>query len=467
MGLEGGDPLKKGAYYITILICLTALLFYLGLETKQILATIILLALVLGTVFFWEIRLSFALIGISVLIAGGLLSIEKFIEFSSLNIILFLAGMMMFVGYLEKIAFFEFLISKLIRLLGGGGKRLFFAIMIMSAFFAAIVDEVTSILFMLSIVLLITARVRVNPVPFVIMTIFATNIGSSASAVGNPVGVMIALSAKLSFTDFLHVATPISFTALIIGLVACFIIFNKDISEFTKKSKAMPINELVDEHEFSQSTGYTAVFFTIVMTSLVFHSQIEHYLGLEKNSMLLGTALGAAGIVLLLEKNNARAFVENKVDWWTLLFFMLLFSSVGTLEQSGVMHLLTDQFIKIFGSTPALASAGIMLISGFLTSALDNVLAVAVFIPLVHELQTTTIAGNYLWWSLLFGGTLFGNLTIIGSTANIIALGLMEKRGLPKITFMQWLGYSLPIVIITVATAFILLYIQIPHMMKG
>ncbi|MEM4367758.1 MAG: anion permease, partial [Candidatus Anstonellales archaeon] len=100
------------------------------------------------------------------------------------------------------------------------------------------------------------------------------------------------------------------------------------------------------------------------------------------------------------------------------------------------------------------------LISGILTAVLDNVLAVAIFIPLVKDLLPTPVGSIYLWWSLLFGATLFGNLTIIGSTANIIAIGLMEKRGYKKISFMEWLRYGLPVVIVSVSLAFLLVYLQ-------
>ncbi|MCX8166695.1 MAG: SLC13 family permease [Candidatus Micrarchaeota archaeon] len=447
-------------YLLTLLLIGMVTYLYLNLNEKQLVATLILFALVLGTVFFWEIRLSFALVGIAILIASGLLSIEKFIEFSSLNIILFLAGMMIFVGYLEKVAFFEYLISKLIILIGKGGIRLYVLLMFMAAFFAAIVDEVTSILFMLSIVLLITSKLRVNPVPFVLMIVFATNIGSSATAIGNPVGVMIALSAKLTFLDFLYHATIVSLIVLIATIITCYLLFRKELQEFSNNYSTLRPEDLVDVHQYDKRIGYTAIFFVTVFLSLVFHSPIENFLGLEKNSMLLGTSLFAAGIVLFIEGKNARTFVESKVDWWTLLFFMLLFSSVGTLEESGVMELVSSKFVSIFGTSKELAMSGIMLISGFLTAVLDNVLAVAVFIPLVKELLETPVGSNYLWWSLLFGSTLFGNLTIIGSTANIIAIGLMEKRGYKKITFMEWFRYGLPVVVVSVSLAFLLIYLQ-------
>lgn len=458
--MAGPDNTRKGIIYLLALVAISALLLHLGLTVRQAIASALVLALVLGTVLFWEIRLSFALVGVSVLLASGLLSTEKFIEFSALDIIAFLAGMMILVGYLEKNAFFEFLVSKLLVLIGGGGKRIVFMIMILSAVFAALVDEVTSILFMLSIVLHLTAKLRVNPVPFVIMTVFATNIGSSATAVGNPVGVMIALNAGLSFSDFLAHASPVSAVALLVGMAVSYLCFRREIEEFAARARKTSLSELVDVHQAGKSTMLSAGIFFGVLALLILHAQIEHALGLEKNAMLLGTALGAAGLILVLEAGNARHFVETKVDWWTLFFFMMLFASVGALEESGVMSLASGWFLQEFGGSRIAAMVGIMGISGLLSAMLDNVLAVAVFVPLVKELMATAVGGDHLWWSLLFGSTFFGNLTLIGSTANIVALGLIEKRGFPRISFLQWISAGSLVVAATAATAIIMLYLQ-------
>jgi Na+/H+ antiporter NhaD/arsenite permease-like protein len=367
--------------------------------------------------------------------------------------------MMIFIGYLEKNAFFEFLVAEIIKFVGKG-ERLIYVILFLSAFFAAIVDEVTSILFMLSIVLSICSKLRLNPVPFVLMVVFATNIGSSATAIGNPVGVMIALNAKLGFSDFLVHATPISFIVLLLMMLLVSFVFKKDIKEFSNRINQLSINEIFEEHLVGTNKIFNALFFLIVFSMLVFHTQIEHFLSVEKNSMMLGTSFAAAGIVLLLDKKNAKNIVETKVDWWTLFFFMLLFASIGALEETGVMEIAAKSFGSFFSSNKFLLVSAILLLSGLLSAVLDNVLAVAIFIPLIHDLQINSFGGEYLWWSLLFGATLFGNLTMVGSTANIIALGILDKRGLPKISFMEWLKIGALITIPTAFLALLLIFFQ-------
>ncbi len=466
MGFESKNVAKSLFIYISLIISAFITLLILHLEPHQIIAALIILGIIFGTVLFWEIRLAFALIGIAILISSNLLSIENFVKYSLLNIIAFLAGMMIFVAYLERKHFFEYLIAKLILIIGGG-RKLFVALMIASAFFAALVDEVTSIIFMTTLILLVTSKINVNPVPFIIMIIFATNIGSSATAVGNPVGVMIALQAKLSFTDFARWATPISFTALLACISLCTVLFKKEVEEFAKKTREIQINEILSEQLNGKNMLGEMIFFSIVMLSLIFHHQTEEILGIEKNAMLLGTALFAGGIVLILEADNARRFVEHKVDWWTLLFFILLFSAVGALEDTGIIELISSGLIKIFGDSKLVSLLGITLTSGLLSAVLDNVLAVAIFLPIIEALQTSTVAGEYLWWALLFGGTFFGNLTTVGSTANIVAISLMEKQNRKfKVSFLSWLKYSIPIVVITTLIAIMLVYAQIPFMPK-
>ncbi|VVC71639.1 Na(+)/H(+) antiporter NhaB [uncultured archaeon] len=448
----------KLAGYAVALIAVALLLSSFGFTVKQALATTIVLALILGTVLFWEARLSIAFIGTALLFASGLMTVSSFIENASLNIILFLAGMMIVVGYLEKYAFFEFALNRTIRATGGGGKRILLLFMVLAALLSALVDEVTSVLFMLSIMLCITRKLKVNPVPFVIMTVFATNIGSSATAVGNPVGVIIAISAKLSFMDFLVTAAPIAFACLVVATLTSYFVFRRDVDEFAAKARKVPACEFVESAD-STHLRECALLFAGIIFLLALHVQIEQALGLEKNTMLLGTSLIGAGVALLLEGKGARQLVDTKIDWWTLLFFMFLFASVGALEESGVIQKAAAGFVEFAGGSRAVAMGAVLMSSGLLSSILDNVLAVAVFIPIIHDVQALTGFGSELWWSLLFGAVLFGNMTIIGSTANIVALGMLEKRGLGKVSFMEWLKPGIIVVAVTAATSLGLLYL--------
>ncbi|MEE9595091.1 MAG: SLC13 family permease, partial [Candidatus Hydrothermarchaeales archaeon] len=196
---------------------------------------------------------------------------------------------------------------------------------------------------------------------------------------------------------------------------------------------------------------------------LVSHKYVEKLLGLETNTMLLATALGGASIALLIEQDKARELVEKRVDWWTLLFFLLLFASVGALKYTGVTELVAAKLAATGGSDLQILIL-VTWLTGILSAFLDNVLAVAIFIPIVQEMSTMGVNQFPLWWGLLFGGTFFGNLTMIGSTANIVAIGMLERRNLGHITMKEWIKPGIAVAVPTLVIATLMLYLQMPLM---
>jgi Na+/H+ antiporter NhaD/arsenite permease-like protein len=201
-----------------------------------------------------------------------------------------------------------------------------------------------------------------------------------------------------------------------------------------------------------------------VVIGLILHHPIEHALQLPRNTMLLGIALLGAGTALAISGKHARTLVEKRVDWWTLTFFLMLFASVGTLKQTGVTSVLAQRIIELSGgSVPVLASLFVWS-SGILTAIMDNVLAVATFVPIVSDVATAGLQTFPLWWAMLFGGTLMGNATLIGSTANIVAAGVLERRQMGSITFGQWLAPGMLVAILTTVLANLLLLAQLPLM---
>ena len=458
--------LKKPLWFVAILAGTSIFLNFQHFTTQQIISTCVFLTVICGTLFYWQFRLTFAFGGIAVLLAANLLDIAHIIEFAGLDIILFLAGMMTLIGYLEEKHFFEYLIAKVVDRIGHHAYLLMGVLMALATLFAALVDEVTSILFMMSTMFHLAKRYKVNPVPFLLMLVFTTNIGSSATAVGNPIGVMIAMRAHLTFADFLRWATPISVVCLAVTIPLCFLLFSSSLKELDKKMKAEK-KELDEAKHVSHKNSEIRlcwVLFLGTVLFLVLHATVEKMLGLEKNAMLLGTSLGAAAIVILLNGNQARDFFTRRVDWWTLTFFMSLFASVGTLKYVGVTERIAEGMLSVGQNNPTnlliIFTSAISLLTGFM----DNVLAVATFIPIVAELDKAGIYVYPFWWGMLFGGTLYGNLTVIGSTANIVAMGMLEKEFGKNIKFMEWLKPGFIVSTITIVIALFLIHLQIPLM---
>jgi Na+/H+ antiporter NhaD/arsenite permease-like protein len=424
--------------------------------------------IICGTLFYWKFRLGFAFSGLAVLLGTNLLDIPHVIEFAGLDIILFLVGMMSVIGYLEENHFFEYLVAKVVDNVGERPYLLMAILMILSTFFAALVDEVTSILFMMSTMFHVTKRYKVNPVPFLLMIVFATNIGSSATAVGNPIGVMIALRAGLTFADFLRWAAPISVVALLITIVTCFVLFRKPLEELKRNMGKIKeeSHELKHVHYTNIGIRVCWILFLSTVGCLVMHHHLEEMFHLEKNTLLVGTALFFGAVSIFLKASEAREFFTRRVDWWTLTFFLVLFASVGTLKYVGVTQQIAQGMIHIAGGGHVFLLNIFTAAISLLTAFMDNVLAVATFIPILSDIEKVGVYVFPFWWAMLFGGTLYGNATVIGSTANIVAMGMLEKESGGHIKFMEWLVPGVIVSTLTIVAAMSLLYAQF-HLMPG
>jgi len=480
-------------------------------NNRQILSIGIFSMFIYGTLLFGDFRLAFAFGGIALLMICNLLSVERFTQSASLDVLIFLIGTFLVIGYLEESRFFEHVVSGVVGAIGPRPQRLLLILMVTASIASALVGEVTAILFMAGAMLHLTNRYRLNPVPFVIMLVFACNTGSAMSSVGNPIGVLIALKTGLSFIDFLKWAAPVALVVDVATYFVCRWWFADAFNGFAQAVHAefaaaqaarMPALAMAganggDSAPAQQETGnrsenvlgetfYSAdvdgpsvnpearqmfrrcwIILGGLILLLVTHGLTEHWLHLKEGTMMVAAALVMGCIVLLLSREKARELVERRVDWWTLAFFMMLFASVGTLEDTHVTEVIAGRISGSGGSQ----FATIQLIgwsTGWLSAFLDNVLAVATFMPVVHDIRIKAGVpySSAIYWFMLFGGTFMGNMTIIGSTANIVAVGLLERRGHGTIKFGYWMkiGFIVSIVSMVVATgALIALDKMSPH----
>ncbi|MEM2909573.1 MAG: SLC13 family permease [Nitrososphaerota archaeon] len=457
--------LLKPTTYIGIVLLVGMFSLAFGMSRDQTISLVVFSGIIAGVLLYWRMRLAFALAGLSMLLATGVIDLPHFIEFASLDIIVFLIGMMIIIGFLEERRFFEALLERIIGFAKGSAIRAISLLMLMAALSAALVDEVTSILFIMTTAIHLVARLNISIVPLMMMLVFATNIGSSATVVGNPVGVMIAMKAKLTFADFIRWATPIA----IVGLGLCMMLSFAYFKGYIKSMNDAMVNtrqQLAEARENAKARfDVTSVLlFVGTLSGLVMHSQIEQYLKLEKNTMLIGVAVIFAAIALLLMKDKARELVERRVDWWTLMFFLIFFSSVGTLKYTGVTAQISEALIQLTGGDQLLTFFLFGSIVGILSALMDNVLAVATFIPIVSDIGSAGLNIFPIWWSMLFGATWMGNLTMVGSTANIVAVGMIERQRLGHVTLRKWIVPGAIVSLATFPIALLLLYIQIPFM---
>ncbi|MBI5143633.1 MAG: hypothetical protein HZA30_01005 [Candidatus Omnitrophica bacterium] len=448
-----------------------ALHFFTNLNFYQVISCTIFLAAVLETMVFWAFRMGIALICIATLLLTKTIDIPHLIEFTNLDVILFLIGMMTITGMVSEIGFFRWLMIKMVKL--SRFKLYPFVILLCftSMFLAMLVDEVTSIIFTTAIVIEICSLFGMNPIPLVITTVLATNVGSSGTVLGNPIGILIAMKGDLSFEDFLHWAFPVTLLALISIIFVILLRYRRYFREFQDKVNSK--NKQDSLHLFSEweavknlkdfKIGMGIFFVTLVFIAL--HHRIENAFGLLHNTMLLIPVFIGSGIVFLWKRLKARQYMEREVDWRTLIFFMLLFAKAGTLKYVGVTDIIANKLVHIAGASLPILTTIILWIATLGSSVLDNVVLVAALIPVIQNFASMGIHIGPLWWALLFGGCFGGNITMIGSTANIIALGILEKKcsvedKCIKISFFQWLWIGLVAGVVTtlVAQVFLLIF---------
>jgi Na+/H+ antiporter NhaD/arsenite permease-like protein len=193
---------------------------------------------------------------------------------------------------------------------------------------------------------------------------------------------------------------------------------------------------------------------------IALHKRLEILLGLQENTLLIMIPIISAGVVMFYRHDKARDYVEKEVEWNSLLFFMFLFAQAGVIRATGIADFFAHKIVATFGSSPRLLSGTVLFTGGILSSVLDNVVTVASYIPIVKSLSVLHINLKPLWWSLLFGACYGGNVTMIGSTANIVALGLLEKEQHIKVSFYQWLKLGLLVGIVSLFVAYAVVLIM-------
>ena len=444
----GKDLAVRGAVLIAVSALAAWAASWGGFDRAQVVSVGTFLAIIMSTLLFWEFRLGIAFLGIGALLAARVMTVESFVESAELPIILFLVGMMVTVGALKELGFFSWIIQSVIGMENMTGPRFVAIVVFLSALMACVVDEVTSIVFIGALVFQVCDTLKVRVVPFIIIAVMATNIGSAGTMLGNPVGILIGHKAGLTFEDFATWSFPVMLVSLCAALAILLVYYRRPIAQLTdrlrrRREMALGLGPLVHV-PYRRSLALLGALVALVAS----HHRLERLLGVETNTMLIVAPLVVAGAVMIVRRDRARHYIEAEVEWWTLLFFMLLFAVAGTLEHTGVTNRIAKDMSGAFSGSRGLMVPMVMLVSALGSAFLDNVVFVAAFIPVVKELQWPP-----LWWALLFGACFGGNITMIGSTANIVALGMLEKRYRAHVRFAEWVKIGALVGLVTCLVA--------------
>ncbi len=393
-----------------------------------------------------------AIVGAMLLLILHIMSFDVAVSHIDFNTLGVLLGMMLFVAVVKQSGVFEFLAIKCARAAKGNPWTIMVLFVLLTAILSAFLDNVTTVLLIGPMTITVCRLLEINPVPYFFTEIMASNIGGTATLIGDPPNIMIGSAAGYTFADFIMYDAPAVIIILAAVIVAFKFMYGKQLVTTEEHRKA--IMEL-DEHEYIKNPRLLKI--SYVMIAFVVIGFMTHgQLGLESSVI----ALTAAGIIMLVSGESIEEALHG-VEWTTLCFFAGLFIIVGAMSETGVIAMLAQGLIDVTGGNLFVTMLAVLIGSAIISSFLDNIPFVATMIPIILALEADGIDGTALWWALSLGACLGGNGTLIGASANVVLSDISKKFG-HEITFMGFLKHGFPIMLLTVAIAAVYMIIRFP-----
>jgi Na+/H+ antiporter NhaD/arsenite permease-like protein len=369
------------------------------------------------------------------------------------NVIFLLLGMMIIVSVLKQTGVFDYMAIWAAKRAKGKPFAVMVMLVVITAVASALLDNVTTVLLIAPVTLLVCDRLHVPPVPFLIAEILASNIGGTATLIGDPPNIIIGSRAGLSFNDFVVNLGPIVVILMIVFVGMCRVLFR---SAFKYDPDRVAAVMALDEREAIRDKGLlirSLLVVLAVMVGFITHSALH-----VEPSLV---ALLGAGVLVAVADLEPPEFLEE-VEWPTLVFFIGLFIMVGALVEVGVIESLGEAVTDAVGDQYFLAASVLLWGSALLSGIVDNIPYVATMSPLVQGLVESgegSTQANALWWALALGADLGGNATAVGASANVVVIGIAARNGHP-ISFWQFTKYGLVVAFVTIAIAWPYLYLR-------
>lgn len=393
-----------------------------------------------------------AITGAMIVLALHVMPFDAAMEHIDFNTLGVLLGMMLFVSVVKLSGVFEFLAIKCARLAKGDPWKIMLLFVLLTAVLSAFLDNVTTVLLIGPMTLTVCKLLDVNPIPFFMTEILASNIGGTATLIGDPPNIMIGSAAGYSFFDFILYDASAVAIILVAILGVFYALYGRKMNvDDEHKARIMEL----DEH--AQIKNRRLLKQSVVMTALVVVGFMAHgALGLE--SCII--ALGAAGIIMLISGESIEEALSN-VEWTTLSFFAGLFVIVGALAETGVIGMLANGLIDATGGNVFITMLVLLIGSAVISSFLDNIPFVATMIPILLAMESTGMDVTPLWWAVSLGACLGGNGTLIGASANVVLSDISKKHGY-EITFAKFFKTGFPIMLLTILIAGVYLVVRFP-----
>lgn len=402
-------------------------------------------------------RVAAALGGVAAMIAIGLVDAESaFFDPETgidWNVIFLLFGMMVIVGVLKQTGLFEFLALWAAKKSDGDPYKLLVLLVLVGAVVAPILDNVTCVLLVAPVTLSVCRRLGLNPAPYLISLILASNIGGTATLIGDPPNIIIGSRAGLSFVDFLVHSLPLTVVLLIGFVVMARWLFRHQLSTPVDLHGRLGDLDPRDAITNTRMLVRCLVVLALVMVAFSLHT----VLGLDPSMV----AMLGAGVTVLVSRTTPEEFLEE-VEWGTLAFFMALFVLVGSLVEVGVIGALGERAAEAMGDRELLAATTLLFGSGVVGAFVDNIPYTTAMVPIVDDMVAATPssgADSPLWWAFVFGADLGGNATAVAAGANVVVLGIAAKAGAP-ISFWEFTRYGVVVTLATLVVAWVYVYLR-------
>ena len=376
--------------------------------------------------------------GAVLLLLSHILTVEKAVSYIDFNTLGLLIGMMLFVSVVKASGMFEYIAIRSAKMAKGNPWKIMMLFMIVTACLSAFLDNVTTVLLIGPMTISIAGILKINPVPMLLTQILASNIGGTATLIGDPPNIMIGSAAKLSFLDFIKNTAP----------VVKFIYGKK----FSVNSDA--VSEIMALDEKKSISDMSLLIKSVIMIVLVVIGFITHNLLKIESSVI---ALTAGTVMLLIGKQDVEDII-HEVEWSTIMFFSSLFVVVGGLVETGVVNKLAHLIVEYTADSPILVMLVLLWASALISAVLNNIPFIATLIPLIMAMGKSGIDITPLWWTISLGACLGGNGTLIGASANVLLSTISTKHGFP-ITFKSYMKVGFPVMILTIfiSTIYLLL----------
>jgi len=405
-------------------------------------------------------RAIIALVGAGLVILSGVATQHEAMGAVDFNTLGLLLGMMLIVNITRRSGLFQYVAIWATKKVDARPWGILLMMSIVTAVFSAFLDNVTTVLLTVPVTLLITEELKVKPYPYLFAQIFASNIGGTATLIGDPPNIMIGSATGLTFNDFAYALTPVIIVIMVATFVPLYYVWGRHLrAAADDRWRVMQFNEreaITDVRLLKQSLTIIA----LVIGGFMLQRQI----GIEPATI----AVFGAAVLLLVDNFGKEPEEQSKnvhaalseAEWITLMFFLGLFVLVFGIQKAGLIDMMAEALLKATGGDFNLTALSILWASAVLSAFIDNIPFVATMIPLIKAMAPT-FGGDAgllpLWWALSLGACLGGNGTLIGASANLVVAGLAERAG-TAFRFMEYLKVAFPLMLISIVLSHVYLY---------